>query len=65
MSLIKFVTSKVFVRQIAFAIAVIVLLSFGILKWLKFSTNHGEFIEVPTLKGKNSGCCTNGAGFQN
>jgi beta-lactam-binding protein with PASTA domain len=52
MSLIKFVTSKVFLRQIALAIAVIVLLSFGILKWLKFSTNHGEFIEVPTLKGK-------------
>ena len=52
MSLIKFVTSKVFLRQIAFAIVAIIVLSFVILKWLKYSTNHGEFIEVPILKGK-------------
>lgn len=52
MSLIKFVTSKVFLRQIAYAIIIIIVLSFGILQWLKVSTNHGEFIEVPTLKGK-------------
>ena len=52
MSLIKFVTSKVFLRQIVLAVVAIIVLSFGILQWLKYSTNHGEFIEVPTLKGK-------------
>jgi len=30
----------------------IVVLCFLMLKWLKFSTNHGEFIEVPQLQGK-------------
>jgi beta-lactam-binding protein with PASTA domain len=52
MSLIKFVTSKVFLKQIALAIVAVIVLSFVILKWLKYSTNHGEFIEVPVLKGK-------------
>jgi beta-lactam-binding protein with PASTA domain len=52
MSLIKFVTSKVFFRQIAYAAVIIIVTSFGILQWLKVATNHGEFIEVPSLKGK-------------
>ena len=52
MSVIKFLISKVFLKQIALAIVVILVLSFVMLKWLKYSTNHGEFIEVPTLRGK-------------
>ncbi|RLD26651.1 MAG: serine/threonine protein kinase [Bacteroidetes bacterium] len=52
MSIIKFLTSKVFLRQIALAIVAIIVLSFVVLKWLKYSTNHGDFVEVPTLKGK-------------
>ncbi len=52
MSIIKFITSKVFFKQIALAFIAIIILSFLILKWLKYSTNHGQFVEVPTLKGK-------------
>jgi beta-lactam-binding protein with PASTA domain len=53
MSIIKFLTSKVFFKQLALAIVAIVVLSFIMLKWLKITTNHGEFIVVPHLKGKS------------
>ncbi len=53
MSLRKFVTSKVFFKQVALAIIVIVVLCFFALRFLKFTTNHGDFVEVPELKGKN------------
>lgn len=52
MSIIKFLTSKVFLKQIILAVTAIIVLSFVALKWLKYSTNHGQFVEVPTLKGK-------------
>lgn len=52
MSLIKFLSSKVFLKQIGLALLALVVLCFLMLKWLKFSTNHGEFIEVPQLQGK-------------
>lgn len=52
MSLIKFLTSKVFFKQLVFAFIAILILIFLILAWLKAYTNHGEFVEVPTLKGK-------------
>ena len=52
MSIIKFITSKVFLRQIVLAVVAVIVLSFLMLKWLKYSTNHGQFVEVPTLKGK-------------
>ena len=52
MSLLKFLTSKVFFKQILLALVAIVVLCFLILQWLKFETNHGEFIQVPDLKGK-------------
>jgi len=52
MSLIKFITSKVFLKQLGLAIVAVVVLCFLMLKWLKFSTNHGEFVEVPQLQGK-------------
>ena len=53
MSIIKFLKSKVFLKQILLAVAAIVVLSFIILKWLNISTNHGDFETVPELKGKS------------
>ena len=52
MSVIKFLTSKVFFKQLGLAVAALIVLCFLMLKWLKFSTNHGEFVEVPQLQGK-------------
>lgn len=53
MSLIKFLTSKTFLKQIILAVVGVVLLCFLLLKWLNVSTNHGEFETVPDLKGKS------------
>lgn len=53
MSLVKFLTNKVFFKQLALAIVAIVVLSFIMLKWLNITTNHGEFVVVPDLKGKS------------
>lgn len=49
MNFFRFLGSKVFLKQLALAVVVIVLLVFGIMQWLKNSTNHGEFITVPDL----------------
>lgn len=51
-SLLQFLKSKVFFKQIAFLIIGLVILCFLVLQYLKFSTNHGQFIAVPELKGK-------------
>lgn len=53
MSIIKFLKSKVFLKQVLLAMATIVVLSFIILTWLNFTTNHGDFQTVPVLKGKS------------
>lgn len=53
MSIIKFVTSKVFFKQLAIAIIAVVVLCFLVLKWLDATTNNGEFVTVPDLKGKS------------
>ena len=53
MSIIKFLSSKTFLKQILLAIVAIVVLSFIMLKWLNISTNHGEFETVPDLTGKS------------
>ncbi|MEX0995540.1 MAG: PASTA domain-containing protein [Flavobacteriaceae bacterium] len=49
MSLIKFIFSKAFVKQLIIAGVVLLLLVFLILYWLKFTTNHNIRIEVPDL----------------
>ncbi len=49
MSLRKFLTSKVFFIQVAIAIGIIIVLVFVIMKWLSYTTNHGEEITVPDL----------------
>jgi len=45
----NFLKSKVFLIQLGLAFLVVVLFIFGMLQWLKSSTNHGEFVEVPDL----------------
>ena len=45
----NFLRSKVFLFNIGLAFLVIVVLSIFALQWLKKSTKHGEFVEVPDL----------------
>lgn len=52
MQIIKFITSKVFLKQLIIAIVAIIVLCFFVLLWLKSYTSHGEFVKVPELKGK-------------
>lgn len=49
MSFIKFLLSKSFLKQLGFAVLALIVLGFIILIWLRFSTNHGQKIEVPDL----------------
>ncbi|AWX45423.1 Non-specific serine/threonine protein kinase [Flagellimonas maritima] len=44
---LSFLKSKVFLIQLGLALVAVVLICFLALKWLKGSTNHGEFVEVP------------------
>lgn len=53
MSITKFLTSKVFLKQLVLAIIAIVVISFIMLKWLSITTNHASFVEVPNLTGKS------------
>ena len=43
----QFLKSKTFLIQLAIALVISVLLIFVTLQWLKSTTNHGEFVEVP------------------
>lgn len=49
MSVVKFIFSKTFFKQLLLAVVAIIVLAYLILAWLKFSTNHDEQIEVPDL----------------
>lgn len=53
MSLIKFLVSKTFFKQIGLAFAALFVLSLLLLWWLNSYTNHGDFEIVPDLKGKS------------
>ena len=53
MSILNFLKSKVFFKQVLLAIAALFVLSFIMLKWLNFTTNNGDFETVPDLKGKS------------
>lgn len=44
---LSFLKSKIFLIQIGLALVTVVLFCFLVLQWLKGSTNHGEFVEVP------------------
>lgn len=53
MNLLKFLTSKVFFKQLGLAVVALFVLCYATLWLLDISTNHNEFIEVPDLKGKS------------
>lgn len=53
MSIVKFLVSKVFFKQILLAVVAVVVLCFIVLQWLKVATNHGDFETVPNLTGKS------------
>ena len=46
---LSFLKSKTFLIQLGLAVVAVILISFGVLRWLKSSTNHGEFVEVPNF----------------
>jgi len=50
MSLIQFIKSKTFLKQLVFAAVGLVVFVFIVFKWLDISTHHNEKIEVPDLK---------------
>lgn len=49
MSFLKFLFTKTFLKQLGYAVLVLFGLSLIFLWWLRFSTNHGQQIEVPNL----------------
>ncbi|GAA0873149.1 hypothetical protein GCM10009117_22960 [Gangjinia marincola] len=51
MRIIQFLKSKTFFIQIGIALIILFLLIFLVLKWLSFTTNHDQKIEVPDLAG--------------
>ena len=53
MSFVSFIKSKAFLKQILIAILAIVVILFAANLWLDSTTNHGEFVTVPDLKGKS------------
>ncbi len=50
MSLIQFVKSKVFLKQLIYAFIAFLFFSFLVIQWLRISTNHNQQIEVPDLQ---------------
>lgn len=50
MSLIQFIKSKVFLKQLLVAFVAIIVFVFITMKWLNISTNHNQKIEVPNLE---------------
>ncbi|PTX63456.1 PASTA domain-containing protein [Kordia periserrulae] len=49
MDFLKFLTSKVFLKQLGIAVGIIIVLVFLMTQWLDYSTNKGEFKTVPDL----------------
>ena len=49
MTFFKFLLTKTFLKQLGLAVIALIVLSFIVLWWLKFTTNHGQEIEVPSL----------------
>ena len=49
MSLLNFVKSKTFLKQVAYAVIGLLLFLFLLMQWLKISTNHTQKIQVPDL----------------
>ena len=49
MSLLNFVKSKTFIRQLVSAVIVLLIFIFLLIQWLNLSTNHSQKIQVPNL----------------
>lgn len=49
MTFFRFLFTKTFLKQLALAIVVLILLGFVTMWWLKITTNHNEKISVPDL----------------
>lgn len=49
MSLKNFLTSKVFFKQLAIALGIIIVVVIIMMSWLRYTTNHGQEIPVPNL----------------
>ena len=49
MNFFQFLLSKTFIKQIVIAVILIALIVLSTLVWLKYSTNHQEYIKVPNL----------------
>ncbi|NLP57578.1 PASTA domain-containing protein [Lutibacter sp. B1] len=50
MSLVQFIKSKTFLKQLLFAVIGLIVVAFIVMKWLNISTNHSQKIEVPNLE---------------
>lgn len=50
MSLVQFIKSKVFLKQLVIAVVGLLVFAFVVMKWLNISTNHNQKIEVPNLE---------------
>lgn len=50
----SFIFSKYFLKQIGLIVLFYLLLALGLMRYLLFSSNHGEKIAVPNVVGKNS-----------
>ena len=50
MSLIQFIKSKTFLKQLLYAVVGIIVFVIVLMKWLNISTNHNQKIEVPSLE---------------
>jgi len=53
MTVKNFLISKVFFKQVVIALVIMVIIIFGILQWLSYTTNHGQEIPVPNLTKMN------------
>lgn len=53
MSLVQFIKSKAFLKQLVMAIVALIAIVLITMQYLSWTTNHAEFIEVPELTGKS------------
>ena len=50
MSFLNFLISKAFFKQLGIAVIVTGIIIIGVFQWLKITTDHNEYTEVPNLK---------------
>jgi len=50
MGLLQYLTSKEFIRTLITIVVIVIILIFGLIKWLDYHTKHDNKIEVPNLE---------------